>query len=339
MNTAQRPSENTRPATAINPLPKAFRLALALGLAAAVIQAVMLIAFAWPAARVAPRELPIAITGPQAAAVTQQLNAREPGGFDIRTVADESAARDAIASRDVYGAILTDGQPRVLIASAASPLVAQQLSGFAQQLNGIAPAPVQDVVAADPHDPRGAGFGAMVLPLVMSGLAGGVLMSLLVKSVPARGVGLLTFAIAGGLLSMTIVQGWLHLLPGAYLTMAAIAGLVSFAVAGTVAGLASVIGPAGIGIAALTMLLIGNPFSGATSAPELLPKPWGAIGQLLPPGAAATLLRSAAFFGDASIAGPLTVLLCWAAAALVLLGIGILRSPAAEPVAEPVPAV
>lgn len=60
----------------------------------------------------------------------------------------------------------------MLIASAASPIVAQQLTGFAQQLNGAQDAPVQDVIAADPHDPRGTGFGAMVLPLVMSGLAG-----------------------------------------------------------------------------------------------------------------------------------------------------------------------
>ncbi|MEU6584315.1 hypothetical protein [Nocardia sp. NPDC046763] len=308
---------------------------LALGLAAAAIQALMLIAFAWPAARVAPRDLPIAVTGPQAAAVARQLTDREPGGFDIRTVADEPAARDAIEHRDVYGAILTGGQPRVLIASAASPIVAQQLSAFAQQLNGAPAAPVQDVVAADVHDPRGSGFGAMVLPLVMSGLAGGVLLTLLVPSPRARALGLAVFAIAGGLLSMSIVHGWLHLLPGAYPAMASISGLVSLAVAGTVVGLAAVLGQAGIGLGALTMLLVGNPFSGATSAPELLPKPWGEIGQLLPPGAAATLLRSTAFFGDAAIARPLTVLLCWAAAGLALLGVGIARMRRTVPALVP----
>ncbi|MBF6481681.1 hypothetical protein IU408_26580, partial [Nocardia cyriacigeorgica] len=113
--------------------------------------------------------------------------------------------------------------------------------------------------------------------------------------------------------------------PGNYLVLSAVAGLVSFAVAGTVAGLATVIGRAGIGIAALTMLLIGNPFSAATSAPELLPQPWGAIGQLLPPGAAASLLRSVAFFDGAGATGPLVVLLVWAGAAVGLLGIGAVR--------------
>lgn len=260
----------------------ATQRAVALGLAAALLQAVMLIAFAWPATNIKPRDLPVAVAGPQAAAVSRQLAAHGAAAFDIRTVADESAARQAIADREVYGAVLTGGQPVVLIASAASPAVAQQLTAIAQQLSGAPAAAVQDVVAADPDDPRGTGFGAMVLPLALSGIAAGVLLTLLIPSIALRGIGLATFAISGGLLSMSIVAGWLSLLPGSYLMLAAIAGLVCFAVAGAVVGLGAAIGRAGIPVAALAMLLVGNPFSAATSAPELLPRPWGAVGQLLP---------------------------------------------------------
>ncbi|MFI6869115.1 hypothetical protein [Nocardia sp. NPDC050406] len=314
--------------------------ALALGAAAALIQAIMLIAFAWPAVNTAPRDLPVVVAGPQATMVADKLAQRDPDAFEITTVTDESAARAAISDREAYGAIVTGGgQPQVLVASAASPIVAQTLTAIAGQLSGAPAAPVQDVVAADPDDPRGAGFGAMVLPLVMSGIAAGVLLSLLVPAVGGRVIGLFGFAVVGGLLSMAIVQGWLSLLPGSYLTLAAIAGLVSFAVAGTVVGLATAIGRAGIGLAALTMLLIGNPFSAATSAPELLPQPWGALGQLLPPGAAATLLRSVAFFDGAGAAAPLMVLLGWAAVALALLGIGALRGRRADevPANAPIP--
>ncbi|MEU8894593.1 hypothetical protein [Nocardia sp. NPDC048505] len=319
--------------------------ALALGFGAALIQALMLIAFAWPAANVAPRDLPLAVTGPQAAMVADKLNQLSPGGFELSTPADEAAARQAIEDREVYGAILTGGgAPRVLVASGASPAVAQQLSAMAQQLSGAQAAPVEDVVAADADDPRGAAFGAMVLPLVMSGLAGGVLLSLLVPSVGGRLIGLVTFGVAGGLLSMAIIQGWMSIIPGPYLVLSAVAGLVSFAVAGTIVGLASVIGQPGIGIGALLMLLIGNPFSAATSAPEMLPQPWGALGQLLPPGAAASLIRSVAFFDNAGLTKPLTVLLAWAALALILLGAAALKSrnttatPASTPTADPVPA-
>ncbi|WP_280361177.1 hypothetical protein [Nocardia wallacei] len=310
--------------------------AVAVGLAAALVQAVMLIAFAWPAANIKPRELPVAVSGPAASMVAGKLAERDRDAFDITTVADEAAARTAIEQRDAYGAVVTDGgPPRVLVASAASPAVAQQLTAIAQQMSGAPAAAVQDVVPADPDDPRGTGFGAMVLPLVMAGIAGGVLLSLLVPTAAARSVGVLAFGIAGGLLSMVVVQTWMQLVPGSYLTLAAIAGLVSFAVAGAVAGLATLIGRAGIGLGALLMLLVGNPFSAATSAPELLPQPWGAVGQLLPPGAAATLIRSVAFFDGHGAAAPLIVLLCWAAAAVLMLGAGALlprRSPAAEPV-------
>ena len=52
-------------------------------------------------------------------------------------------------------------------------------------------------------------------------------------------------------------------------------------------------------LGALLALLLGNPLSGLTSAPELLPSGWGALGQWLPQGATATLLRSTAFFDGA----------------------------------------
>ncbi|MEV4233881.1 hypothetical protein ACIBJI_12440 [Nocardia sp. NPDC050408] len=300
--------------------------AVGVGVAAALLQALMLIAFAWPAAHIAPRDLPIAVSGPLAAVVADKLTQHDPDAFDISNPADEAEAREAIENRDVYGAVITGGgAPRVLVASGASPVVAQQLTAIAQQLSG-APAPaVEDVVAADPDDPRGTAFGAMVLPLVMSGIAAGVVLSLLIPSVGGKTIGLITFGIAGGLLSIVIIQAWMSVVPGPYLTLAAVAGLVSFAVSGAVVGLSSAIGRAGIGIAALTMLLVGNPFSAATSAPELLPQPWGAIGQLLPPGAAASLLRSVAFFDGAAATKPLVVLGIWALAALALLGVGALR--------------
>ncbi|WP_278262750.1 hypothetical protein [Nocardia sp. AG03] len=316
------------------------RRAVALGLAATLLQALLLIAFAWPAVNLAPRDLPIAVTGPQAAQITQRLQEHDPDAFAVTTLADAGAARTALADNEIYGAIVTgEGAPQFLVASAASPAVAQQLTAIAQQLGGATPAPVQDVVATDPDDPRGAGFGSMVLPLVMSGIAAGVLLTLLVPAFGARLAGLATFGLAGGLLSTLIFHSWLSIVPGSYLELAAIAGLAMFAVAVTVVGLAAALGRPGIGLGALTMLLIGNPFSAATSAPELLPRPWGTLGQLFPPGAAASLLRAVAYFGGAGAAGPLTVLLGWSAAGLALLGFGAWRArTTVEPVAgEPVP--
>ncbi len=80
--------------------------------------------------------------------------------------------------------------------------------------------------------------------------------------------------------------------------------------------LIALIGVGGLGLGVVLMIFIGNPFSGATSAPELLPAPVGAIGQWLPPGAGASLLRSTAYFGGHGAAGHLIVLLAWIAAGL-----------------------
>ncbi|WP_280338658.1 hypothetical protein [Nocardia neocaledoniensis] len=303
------------------------RRAVALGLAATLLQALLLIAFAWPAVNLAPRDLPIAVSGPQATQLSMQLHQRSPDAFSITTLADADAARTALADNEIYGAIVTgNGAPQVLVASAASPAVAQQLTAVAQQLGGAAPAPVEDVVATDPDDPRGAGFGSMVLPLVMSGIAAGVLLTLLVSTLGGRLAGLFTFAVAGGLLSTLVFHTWLSIVPGSYLELSAIAGLSAFAVAATIVGLAAAIGRAGIGLGALTMLLIGNPFSAATSAPELLPQPWGTIGQLCPPGATASLMRAVAYFDGAGALAPFAVLLTWSAVGLALLGVGALRS-------------
>ena len=74
------------------------------------------------------------------------------------------------------------------------------------------------------------------------------------------------------------------------------------------------------------MIFVGNPFSAVSSAPELLPQPAGAIGQLMPPGAGANLLRSTGFFDGAGAGTHLMVLAAWSLAGLALLAAGALRS-------------
>ncbi|MEV5751946.1 hypothetical protein AB0L00_29365 [Actinoallomurus sp. NPDC052308] len=295
---------------------------------AVAVQALMVAAFTWPAARVAPRHVPIVVAGPApaVASVAQRLDAERRGAFEVERRPDEAAARRALADREAYGAIVVGpAGPRVLVASAASPTIAQLLTQMSQQLSGrAAPAP-PDVVAADRDDPRGAAFGALVLPLVMSSLVGGVLLVFLAGAAGWRLAGLVTFAVGGGLVTAAIVGGGLSVVPGAYLEIAGVVGLTVLAVSGAVVGLGAVMGRAGLGLAAAVMMLLANPLSGVTSAPELLPRPWGAIGQGMPAGAGGTLLRSVAFFDGARAGSPLTVLLVWSATGLLLLGLGALR--------------
>jgi hypothetical protein len=96
-------------------------------------------------------------------------------------------------------------------------------------------------------------------------------------------------------------------------------------------GLGPLFGRAGLVIGALLALLLGNPLSGLNSAPEMLPSGWGTVGQWLPQGANATLLRSTAFFDGAGATTAIVVLTCWAVAGAALIVIAAVRQRRSVP--------
>ena len=308
------------------------------------LQALMLMAFAWPAANVGPRELPIAVGGPpQAVEQVQASLAAVPGAdgdgaaFDVVVVDDASAARAAIEDRQIYGAVVVspDG-PQLLVASGAGPAVAQMLRSAATELSPAGDAvPVEDVVPTDPDDPIGAGLGAAVLPLVMTSVAGGIIAGFALRSTRNRLAAVIGISLLGGLVSAALLQYGLGIVDGSYLEVAGILALLIGAVAAMMAGLVALLGRAGAILGAVTMIFIGNPLSAAASAWEMLPQPWGAVGQLLPPGAGVSATRSVAFFDGAAATKPLTVLAIWLLAGLALLIVGgLVRKQSAEPASE-----
>jgi hypothetical protein len=194
----------------------------------------------------------------------------------------------------------------------------------AQELGGGRPVPVVDVVPAPPDDPRGTGFVAGFLPLLMTCIALGIALFFLARTLVARLAGLLAFAVLAGLVTTAVLDA-LGIFTGTYLAEAAAVGLLALAISATLTGLGALIGRPGVALGLVIVFLIGNPISGLASAPQLLPEPWGAIGQALPPGAGATLLRNVVYFDGVRVAGPLWVLGAWAAGGLVLLVLGRIR--------------
>jgi hypothetical protein len=70
------------------------------------------------------------------------------------------------------------------------------------------------------------------------------------------------------------------------------------------------------------MVFLGNPFSGATSAPELLPSAVDHIGRWLPPGAGANLLRSTAYFHGDGATSHVVVLTIWIVLGFAAIALG-----------------
>jgi hypothetical protein len=301
---------------------RSWTIGLALAIALVALQALLVPLFAWPASHIAPRHLPIAVAGPPSAAggVAGQLQAQHPDAFDVTVVADETAADAAIRDRSVYGAIvLGPAGPQLHVASAASPTVATLLTQAAAGMGqGGQPVPVRDVVPTDPNDPRGAALAAGFLPLAVTGLVAGALIFLAVRRRLARFGTLVVFGALAGLVGAAVQQRWLDILPGDYLRVSGVLGLVALAIAGTVAGLGALLGRPGAALGAITVFLVGNALSGVAAAPELLPRPWGEVGQDLPIGAGATLLRSVAYFDGHGGRSALLVLTAYAVGGLVL---------------------
>jgi hypothetical protein len=236
----------------------------------------------------------------------------------------------------VYGAfVATPVGAKLLVSSAASPAVAQSLTAAGgDRTSAHDPTPVEDVV---PASHASAALPASILPLVIAGILTGVLASCLAGGGMARRAGLVTAgAVLAGLTATAIVQGWLGVVDGDWVANAGALSLTVLAIASVVAALHAAFGEAGAAAGALAMIFIGNPFAAVGSAPELLPRPAGAIGQLMPPGAGGNLLRSTGLFDGAGAGGHVAVLAAWTLAGVALMAALALRDrrrPALVPAA------
>jgi hypothetical protein len=318
-----------------------WRQLLIISVALPLVIVLAVLAFAWPVARIAPRDLPVGVVGasPATEGAMAGMSHAEPGGFSFQLYPDEASARSAIKDRDIYGAFeFTRRRVIVLEASAASPTVAQLLDGIGQQLAHYATeeaaasgeswlhvhAVQVDVVPTSASDPRGVVLASAVLPLSMCGLVVAAVVALLLAFRPAwRQVLALTIVSAtAGLGAYLIAQVFLGALPEEHLATWGALSLGVFAMAATAAGLVALVGAAGIGLSSALMIFVGNAFSGNTSAPQLLPPAVDHLGQWLPPGAAANLLRSTAYFSGHGASGHLGVLIAWSVFGIVAITLG-----------------
>ena len=233
-----------------------------------VVIALVAIAFALPAARSKPHDVPIGAAGPQAASgqVADLLEQNAPGAFEITYYPGEAALRDAIRNRDVYGGISFGPQGRtLLIATGASPTVAQLLSqvgnGIAQ--HGGVQLKTEDVAPPTTDDPRGAGLAASALPITLAGLLPAIALVLVLRrEVWTRFTAVVVFA---GLAGVTIAALLRFVLGSIDANFWGVAGGLTLGVLASglsMLGLGSLFGRAGLAAGALIALLLGNPLSG-----------------------------------------------------------------------------
>ena len=249
-----------------------------------------------------PHSLPVGVVGTPAVAqaARAELARATPGAFDVHAYPFLSAARTAVLRRSVYGAFQPVPRPVLLVASAASPAVAallQRTFAVAASRSGRALA-VRDLVRLPSSDSSGATSFSLVLSLIIAGMAGTTVVYTLTRHRPEAFRVIVTAAIGvcAGLLTALVTNVIVGAYPGHFFAVWGVATLFVLAIAMPVAAFQMIFGIAGTAMGAILFLVIGNPASGGSSAPELLPGFWRTLSQVLPPGAAVTSMRDVVYF-------------------------------------------
>ncbi len=289
-----------------------------------------------------PHSLPIGIVGTPAVATAAraELARAAPGAFEVRAYPSLTAARTAVLDRSVYGAFQPVPSTVLLVASAASPPVAALLQRtFARvaSRSGRAVA-VQDLVPLPSSDSSGATTFSAVLSLIIAGLAGTSIVYILTRHRPesSRVMATVALGVGAGLITALVTNVLVGAFPDHFFQVWGVATLFVLAIGMPIAAFQVIFGIAGTAIGAVLFLVIGNPASGGSSAPELLPGFWRTLSQILPPGAAVTSMRDVVYFNGHGTSHALIVL-----AAYAVLGAGVamiayrLRARAAAATAAP----
>ena len=253
------------------------------------------------------------------------LSSSAGGPFKVMTYDRELAARDAIDSRDIDGAlVLGPGGPKLIVAGAAGDGVTGVITAvFTQALAKQGQALTVEVVHPFAFgDPHGLILYFVVLAIVISTLIVNALVGL------GRRAGLLpTVAVVAvyGLVAAPVAMGLATWIAGDYgagfWTATALVALASAALGAVVAGMARLLGRVGVALSALVAVLFDLVCSGGPIGSSLLPDAYRWFAPAMPAGQVYSGMRGALYFDDAGVSDPVFVLSLWLLAGLVLLAV------------------
>jgi hypothetical protein len=280
-----------------------------------------------------PHDIQVGLVGP--ASGVQQISTafgeNAPGAFQFTTYGSEAGARAALDSRTVDGfLVLGSNATRLVVAGAAGDAAAGVIT--AAFTNVFKPQGVTlDVEVVHPFaagDAHGLILFFVVVAVIVSAL---VAQALLFGIAPDAGFGprlivALTFAVLGGPTAMGTAAWIAGDYGSGFWTAIGFVMLAALAVGTVVAGCARLLGPPGLGLAALVVVLLDLVSSGGPVGSQLLPDFYRWLAPWMPAGQLYSALRGALYFDGAGLAGPLLVLSGWVVGGLVLMWLGELVS-------------
>lgn len=279
-----------------------------------------------PAAGEAPEVLTTSAAGAATHQLMTQIAAQMQQGIQEQAAA---ATAQALAAAQAQAAEAVETAVRQALEAAErgeQPQAPPAAEGAAPELPEVPQVTVTDVVPLSADDPRGSGFTAALFPILLGGMIGGIGISVAVTGALRRVLAVTVYSVVGAGILVGILHFWFGTIQGDWLLDGGVLALSIAAIAAPITGFVAVLGRPGIALGPVLMMLVGNPISGATMPPEFLPWHWGEIGQWLPPGASATLLRDASYFPDADASAAWLALALWAGAGVLLSIVGHARA-------------
>lgn len=317
-------------------------------------------AFVWPFAQMRPKNIEIAAAGPaeQLAQIEAQLAAQQDDLFEFVLLEDRDSVVNALETRETSAGVYvgsegvefyTASAGNAQIAQVVSQLAAGMQAGISAQLNeataaateaavlqgatgeeilalqqqAAAQASTMKVSVTDLVGGGNAFAGNLaMMPVLIGGMMGGVLTTLLVKRPALRFITLPLLSIGGGLIGSAVLGSWFGMLPGNYWVRALALGVAMLAISSFISGVGSVLGKVGLGLGAAFIMLIGTPWGGIMAPTEFLSSGLAQFGALMPSGTLVNLVKSIGYFPEASTATLWITLGLWAALGLLLLVFG-----------------
>jgi hypothetical protein len=242
----------------------------------------------------------------------------------VRPYGDPAAAERDVRNGDLAGAFVVGPQgPQLLVAGARGGPTREVLEAAFGPLAAAnrQQVAVRDLVPLPSYDRAGVSPFFAVVGLLVPSFAVAAILGRRARQirVPALASGLILAAgLIGGAVAW-VADGLLGALPGHPWQLAGMVALASFGVSGSALALIRLLGPAGLPLAGLVLLVFGIPATGGPAGADFLPRFFHWLSVWHPAGAAGRSVRGLVYFSSHGVASALAVLVGWAAAALVVL--------------------
>ncbi len=276
-----------------------------------------------------PRDLPVGIAGPAAdvEAVRQAVEQARPGELALVGLPDAGAAERAVASGDVYGAlVLAPSGPQLLVAGAHGQAVTQDLTAalgpVVAERAGAQPA-VTDVAPLAAGDQRGRAIDHTAFGVVLGGFLFGITSYQVApkQRLRLRVLSAVLFAVAAGLLGALLSVTLTSAVPAGFWPVAGIVGLLALASGAASALALRLLGGVGTFVATAVLLTVGAATSTGSFPAEYLPGWLEPLASVLPPGVAVRALRGLAYLDGDGVGRAVWVLGLWCAVPLLLIAL------------------